>query len=258
MTDRANMTRNIAVVPVSAVESAGTLKTPKISPPFFDWGAVPSELVDNLRRQTDRIRARLKITATAVIEFGRDLTAVKQQLSHGMFCAWVEAELGINRRTAQTWMVCAAAADKITDPVKSEKLSLLPPATLYKVCAPSVHREIVERVLEMEVVDPTYLETMLRENRKRRKFARVAAARVNRKKAVSLATQRRRDHVQKLREEERERRQAKVSARANEFIDRYGTDCIEFLLRAGPDVTVWDLIEEFHKHLKTVTCAEAA
>jgi hypothetical protein len=47
----------------------------------FDYDTLPVETADALRKQASRIRERAKATTAAVIDIGRDLAAVKHQLS---------------------------------------------------------------------------------------------------------------------------------------------------------------------------------
>lgn len=116
---------------------------PSVAATKFDYGAVHPALVENLRRQTDRILARMRKHVSDIIEMGRDLLAVKNNLDRGLFTEWVAIELKMEMRTAQRFM----AAARLADEVKSDTVSLLPPATVYRLAAKSTPPEIRDGVL---------------------------------------------------------------------------------------------------------------
>ena len=108
----------------------------------------------------DRIRHALH---NNVIEIGDLLLQAKAQLEHGEFQNWAKRELGIKPRSAQNYMNAAAFVKD-----KSETVALLPPATLYKIAAPSAPPEIVEKVLAAEAIDVSAIETELEDYRHRK------------------------------------------------------------------------------------------
>src|SRR5437773_36689 len=73
----------------------------------FNYAALSPELAQDLRLKAVRIRDRHASTIKAIIETGTILTAAKEHLEHGQFTAWVEAEIGINVRTARRYMATA-------------------------------------------------------------------------------------------------------------------------------------------------------
>ena len=76
----------------------------------FDYESVPLSVAKFLRGQADRIRRQC---ATSVIQIGKALLEAKRHLSHGGFLRWVECEVCIPVRTAQTYMrVANWASDK--------------------------------------------------------------------------------------------------------------------------------------------------
>jgi hypothetical protein len=75
-------------------------------------------LSPSTRAAAERIKARMK---ASVLETGRDLIAVKEQLEHGAFQEWLECEFGLTPRTAQNYMQAARVFG-----AKSEIVSHLP------------------------------------------------------------------------------------------------------------------------------------
>jgi len=98
----------------------------------------------------------------SVLEIGRDLLAVKEQLEHGQFREWLSCEFGM---TAQNYMQAARAFGD-----KSEIISLLPQALVYQLAAPStpapVRDEIVKRFDSGEHIHASEIKFALREARK--------------------------------------------------------------------------------------------
>jgi hypothetical protein len=111
--------------------------------PSFRYDHLPPELAKAAREAADRIRARVRTATAAIIQVGGDLIAVKRQLDHGEFTKWVEIECGFGLRTAQNYMRVAAFATG-----KSETVSLLRPATVYRLAAPGTPPEVVAAVIE--------------------------------------------------------------------------------------------------------------
>ncbi len=107
----------------------------------------------------DRIRHALH---NNLIEIGDLLLQAKAQLDHGKFQTWAMDELGIRPRSAQNYMNAAAFVKD-----KSATIAHLPPATLYKIAAPSAPPEIVEKVLAAETIDVSAIETELADYRHR-------------------------------------------------------------------------------------------
>ncbi len=88
------------------------------------------------------MRSAVGCTTAAIIAIGVELASVKTRLEHGTFTLWVEAECGFTMRTAENYIrVATFAADK------NEMVSVLPPATLYKIAAESAPSDVVGEVL---------------------------------------------------------------------------------------------------------------
>jgi uncharacterized protein YdaT len=66
---------------------------------------------DSLALSAGRIRGLLKKSATSIIEIGKELIEAKSMLPHGKFHAWVESEIGIDRRVAANFVRIATRFD---------------------------------------------------------------------------------------------------------------------------------------------------
>ena len=111
--------------------------------PAFDYNTVPADKADALRQQAKRIRDRIKATTEAVIEIGRDLLAVKQNLAHGQFTKWVQAECGFSLRAAQNYIKAAKFAEG-----KKATVALLAPAIVYMLASKTTPPAIVDWALQ--------------------------------------------------------------------------------------------------------------
>jgi hypothetical protein len=89
-----------------------------------------------------KIRNHAKATTKAIIEIGRKLIDVKQQLAHGAFAKWITVDCGFTMRTAQHYMRAATFAE-----LKSEMVARLPPAALYRLSAKNAPQAAVADVL---------------------------------------------------------------------------------------------------------------
>jgi Protein of unknown function (DUF3102) len=132
----------------------------------FDYTSVPEDLATKLRKQAARIKEKMKATVSAIIEVGRDLRAVKQQLAHGQFCCWVQAECGFTTRSAQKYMQSAELADK------NELSSHLSLSVLYLISAKSAPTEVVTEVMSRvesgKVVSEAVVKAMLTKAKEKR------------------------------------------------------------------------------------------
>jgi Protein of unknown function (DUF3102) len=124
--------------------------------PFERPASHPEEKTDDqyLRALAEQVRNHSRSSTKAIIAIGEALRDAKQHLGHGKFGEWVVAECGFTIRTAQNYMRAADLTDK------SEIVSLLSPAAIYRLAKPSTPPDVVTRVLEMlETGDiPTELE----------------------------------------------------------------------------------------------------
>ena len=108
----------------------------------FNYGALDPALAADARGVAQRVRAGHLRTMQTILEMGRDLSSLKARLGHGRFGRWLDAEFGAVARTAQNYML---AAERFGD--KSEIISLLPPATVYALAAPSTPEPVRVEVM---------------------------------------------------------------------------------------------------------------
>lgn len=116
----------------------------------FDYSALAADLIEPIQKDADRIRTWLK---GSIVDVGRCLQRVKDQLDHGQFSAWIAAEFGMSLRTAERLMTAAKWAKD-----KSDIVSALSATEIYLLSAPSSPKEavaeITERVRAGEALSP--------------------------------------------------------------------------------------------------------
>jgi hypothetical protein len=125
-----------------AVMTTTALVTTTALIPTFRYDHFSPEMKKALQETATRIRAQVRTATKAVIEIGRELISIKRQLEHGQFTEWVEIECGFSLRSAENYMRAAAFAIG-----KSETVSLLRPATAYRLAAKSAPPEVVSAVI---------------------------------------------------------------------------------------------------------------
>jgi hypothetical protein len=186
----------------------------------FDYAALSPELAEPLRKQASRIRDRLRATVTAVIEVGRDLIAVRQQLPHGQFGDWVVAECRFSRSTACNYMKAAEFADSLPAD-KFPTVGNLPERTLYRLAAkstpPVVVSDVIARAEAGELVTDESLKQLIAGARGEQK---AVLKRRRRQEKVSKRTLGRRDAQKRKDEEARRQRVEAHKAAARQLAER--------------------------------------
>lgn len=204
----------------------------------FDYSQMDATAAHEAKAAVERYRERQK---AYVLDTGRDLLAVKARLEHGLFLKWVQAEMGMNARTAQRAM---NAAEALGD--KSDTVSYLPATVLYELAAPSTPEPVREAVLRrIEAGEAVRADVILGEVQKAREEARerVAADREEARRAKLSPEQReeedalrskgqkradalaRRDERDRKENYERSRREeAEAALGAKYLVDRLGAD----------------------------------
>ena len=93
--------------------------------------------------EAERIKLRLKRTVEDIIEIGRELTAVKDELPHGQFLPWIAAEFEMSDQTARRFMdVHATFGDKFNN------LLNFKPSVIYALAAPSTPDSVIQQAIE--------------------------------------------------------------------------------------------------------------
>jgi len=145
--------------------------------PRFDYASLPLADASALRLTAGRIRDRMDGIKRDMLAIGSDLLGIKDRLPHGAFGAWVRAELGMTPRTAQNSMNAARLVQSVPEPIR-ETVSHLPPATLYRLSAPSAPQEVVQEVVlaatEGTVPPPDHILRRLDEAAAERREVRLA------------------------------------------------------------------------------------
>ena len=133
---------------------------------FYDYDQLPEATRESVRRSAITIKPRLKRAAEDLFVIGRELQLVKDRLPHGSYTDWLDIEFGLSERMAQRFV---SVSERLG--VKSDKLSVLPPSTLYLLAAPSTPDEAiqaVERRLEAgECIRVAMVREMITEARRR-------------------------------------------------------------------------------------------
>lgn len=110
----------------------------------FDYAALPVDAALTARAAAERIKLRLKRTVEDIIEIGRELTAVKEELPHGQFLPWIAAEFEMTKDTAQNFM---SVFDRFGKNGNFPFLNLKP-SILYALSAPSTPDAVIDRAIE--------------------------------------------------------------------------------------------------------------
>ena len=108
---------------------------------YFDYAALPVAVALKAQLAANSIKLRLKRTVEDIIEIGRELTAVKDELPHGQFLPWIAAEFEMSDQTAQNFMnVCSRFGQKPNNLVFN-------PTVLYALSAPSTPEAVIDKAV---------------------------------------------------------------------------------------------------------------
>jgi modification methylase len=119
---------------------------------LFDYSELDTETSSVVQQRTDEIRALMRRTAADIIAIGRKLSEVKARLGHGQFLAWLEAEFGWHRGTANRFMHVADAFSA----VEMSQIATFAASALYLLAAPATpetaRAEALERAAAGEAI----------------------------------------------------------------------------------------------------------
>jgi hypothetical protein len=104
----------------------------------FDYAALCGDAAQFGRDTAQKLRNWQRRTVADIIDIGTDLLKVKAAFGHGNFTQWLDAEFRNDKRTAQRFMQVAA---RLGD--KSDTVSFLPPATVYRLASKSMPDDVV-------------------------------------------------------------------------------------------------------------------
>lgn len=110
---------------------------------LFNYDQLSPDLQVTVKLATERIKMRMKRTAEDIIEIGKDLIAIKEQLPHGQFLPWISSEFEMSQQTASNFMAVASRFDG-----ELLKISNFKPSIIYQLAAPSTPDAVVEKAIE--------------------------------------------------------------------------------------------------------------
>lgn len=110
----------------------------------FDYAVFDPDKAHALRERAASIRKLRSNHIAAVVDAGRELIAVKEQLDHGQFSDWLQAECGFSLRTAENYMTASRFVD---GKIANIAFLGLQPSTVYKLAAKGAPPDIVESVV---------------------------------------------------------------------------------------------------------------
>jgi hypothetical protein len=147
----------------------------RAAPAAFDYSSLDPAVASLVRASAGCIKEQLKKQHAVFLEIGREFLMVKDQLGHGDFGLWLDAEFGINERTAQR---CIRAAELLGD--KPNIASALPQIALVELAAPStpehVRETVVQRIAAGEQMKPMAVLAMIKAARQAEKEKKRTAA----------------------------------------------------------------------------------
>lgn len=126
--------------PMNAVQAVIGLDLEPLTDSGFDYSALSD--ADQVKAATVRIKARLKRSVADIVEIGKELTTIKNQLPHGQFLPWIAAEFEMSKDTAQNFM---NVWDRFG---KNGIIPNLRPTVLYELSAPSTPDSVIEQAVE--------------------------------------------------------------------------------------------------------------
>ena len=212
-----------------------------LTPVAFDYSAIDADLASNLRRQANRIRTRIGKATQDLIDIGRDLLAAKKHLiDHGDFIKWVEAEVGIARRTAQAYMAIAKLADD-----KGAAIALLPPTTVHRLASksapPEVVSEVVAKAQSGDVLPDRMVSEMILEAKFQRKKTQSKRSTTGGKEKLQARPKT---------EQTRPNRESKTSEAAEALLKALGYDGVVLVVkRFSEEESPWDLISALRRRI---------
>jgi hypothetical protein len=105
--------------------------------------AEESFIENHLRELAAQVRKHSRSSTESIIAIGKALIEAKEHLDHGQFCKWVSRECYFNIRSVQNYIRTAEFATR-----EGEIVSLLNPATLYRLARPKTPPDVVRAVVD--------------------------------------------------------------------------------------------------------------
>jgi hypothetical protein len=220
-----------------------------VTPVAFDYSVIDADLASNLRRQATRIRTRIGKATQDLIDIGRDLLAAKKHLiDHGDFIKWVEAEVGIARRTAQAYMAVAKLADD-----RGAAVALLPPTTVHRLASksapPEVVSEVVAKAQSGDVLPDRTVSEMILEAKFQRKKTAHHEGNGHQSRQSKIDSEVKEQSRQRI-ERARPNQDKKTSEAAETLLKALGTDGVGLVVKMfSEEEWPWDLISALRRRI---------
>jgi hypothetical protein len=198
---------------------------------------VDADTASSAQAAADRIRSRNARMAESMIAIGLDLIEIKNRLQHGRFTEWLAVEFAWTERTAQSFMRAAEAFG-----AKAKLVSVLPPATIYKLAAKSTPKTIRDTVIDgLERGEHIHARNVEAEIAAARARAQQDRREAKLSDKTRKARKRKAEQVDAARREREERQRAAelaADAVARELILEFGDATVRRLLDAVQDFYV--------------------
>jgi hypothetical protein len=175
--------------------------------PVFSYDKVAPDVAARARKAADEIRSLQQVT---IMDIGKALLAVKAEMAHGTFGAWLDAEFSMSVRSAENYMNAAKFLEG-----KSETVTLLPPTALYALASRDADPTVVAEVLAEVEVGKVIPAGEVRDRLAGATKARLAAAAAKTPEEIKKEkeNEKRRRAAQALRDKQRAEEEAAADAR---------------------------------------------
>ncbi|WP_052055511.1 DUF3102 domain-containing protein [Myxosarcina sp. GI1] len=119
----------------------------KISDESFEYTLLDDETRSLVWQRASEIKNLMRLTAENIINIGKKLTEVKEQLRHGSFQRWLRTEFEWSEQTARQFMQVYRWAETLEN--KNFVFSQLATSALYLLAAPSTPSAAREEVMSL-------------------------------------------------------------------------------------------------------------
>jgi hypothetical protein len=110
----------------------------------WDYASIADEApTEIIQAAAVQIKTVLRRTAENVIELGKLLTAVKNNLPHGCWQSWLTDEIGVSTSTASNWLRAYQHADQF------RAIANLNPTAIYALAGEGVSAEAIEKANQL-------------------------------------------------------------------------------------------------------------
>lgn len=214
----------------------------------FDYSKLSASDASSLRAVAENIRRHKRDAIASIIGIGEALIAVKRDLEHGQFSAWVEAECGFTLRSAENYIRAAEFAEG-----KNETVALLPPAAVYKLAAkstpPALVQEIMERVESGTAVTAAEIDAALAEARHQKRDAERKAREAERRQKRSKRALAQEEGRRRAEEKRRQQEDEKLRLQAVSLIDAIGEDHARLVVEALCGMQGWQVADHLRREM---------